>query len=140
MNPVGKQLNQWGRTAPWVNRIQKGRSEELEGQFPAFPLGFGQCHLSAFALQRTYQVYRLTYAARITEQGERDSGCSASQQEHQHGDTVTTEPLTTELLLLILPVPAVAGSVTDVAGRDAGSSVITQEACPVVGGCTEAGH
>lgn len=47
--------------------------------------------------------------------------------------------VTTELLLLILTVPAVAGSVTDLAGLDTGRSVITQEACLVAGGYTEAG-
>lgn len=48
--------------------------------------------------------------------------------------------MTTELLLLILSIPAVADSVTDPAGRDTGHSVITQEACLVIGGCAEAVH
>lgn len=52
----------------------------------------------------------------------------------------TTKPLTTELLLLILSVPAVADPVTDPAGWDTGHSVITQEACSVIRGCAGAGH
>lgn len=56
------------------------------------------------------------------------------------GRTVTTKPLTTEFLLLILSILAVADSVTDLAGWDAGRSVVTQEACAVIGGCTEAVH
>lgn len=53
---------------------------------------------------------------------------------------LTTKPLTTELLLLILSVPAVADPVTDPAGRDTGHSVVTQEACLVIRGCAEAVH
>lgn len=55
--------------------------------------------------------------------------------------TVTKKkPLTTELLLLILSIPAVADSIADLTGWDAGHSVIAQEACAVIGGCTEAVH
>lgn len=53
---------------------------------------------------------------------------------------LTTKPLTTELFLLILSVPAVADSVTDPAGWDTSHSVVTQEACPVIRGCAEAAH
>lgn len=53
---------------------------------------------------------------------------------------VTTKPLTTEFLLLVLSIPAVADSVTDLAGWDAGRAVVTQETCPVFGSCTEAVH
>lgn len=56
------------------------------------------------------------------------------------GGMLTTKPLTTELLLLILSIPAVAGPVTDPAGWDTGHSVITQEACLVIRGCAEAVH
>lgn len=56
------------------------------------------------------------------------------------GRMVATKLLTTEFLLLILSVPAVADSITHLAGRDAGHSVIAQEACLVIGGCTEAVH
>lgn len=54
------------------------------------------------------------------------------------GRTGTTKPLTTEFLLLILSIPAVSDSVTDLAGQDAGHSVIAQKACVVIGSCTEA--
>lgn len=56
------------------------------------------------------------------------------------GVLLTTKPLTTELLLLILSVPAVADSVTHPAGWDTGHSVITQEACLVIWGCARAVH
>lgn len=59
-------------------------------------------------------------------------------QQEDPGGKISMKVLTTEFLLLILSVSAVGGSVTDLAGRDAGHSVVTQETCPVIGGCTEA--
>lgn len=59
-------------------------------------------------------------------------------QQEEQGGKISTKLLTTEFLLLILSVSAVGGSVTDLAGWDASHSVVTQEACPVIGGCTEA--
>lgn len=59
-------------------------------------------------------------------------------QQEDPGGKISMKVLTTELLLLILSVSAVGGSVTDLAGRDAGHSVVAQEACPVTGGCAEA--
>lgn len=48
--------------------------------------------------------------------------------------------VTAEFLLLILSISAVGSSITDLAGWDAGHSVIAQEACPVMGGYTGAVH
>lgn len=48
--------------------------------------------------------------------------------------------VTTEFLLLILSISAVGSSITDMAGWDAGHSVIAQEACPVMSGYTVAVH
>jgi len=65
----------------------------------------------------------------------------AAQSHHRStsvGRRVTTKSLTTELVLLVLSIPAVADSVADPPGRDAGCSVVAQEACPVIGSCTEA--
>lgn len=106
----------------------------------AFLPGFGQCHLLASAPQRLYQAYSAPVGSQKHRARLEEPWLLSHNWKISAGGMLTTKPLTTELLLLILSIPAVADSVTDPAGRDTSHSVVTQEACPVIRGCAEAVH